>query len=287
MSYPYQVSQEAQFETKFKLKQQVRSILNEELPLELINVVESYAEPKCGIYVQFECNPNSELFFGTRNTSKYENDIDFQIIMAQDITRALGFDTHLTTITMDENEIVIPKSIQLDNGTDILLRMSPMDFLVYNSPNVRHSWPFLSSIGRLLKRPKEMEPIGNRWKKWEDLGLYNPGFNISETSGRAKNIINSNGKYLHDSLSMGVTEAFFLDGEFLPLIFDDNKYEIAANFGQEFLLTPFLETSGKSLQELMDEHNNGELYGPRILQVLEVVGYATARNPRTIELRFE
>ena len=152
--------------------------------------------------------------------------------------------------------------------------MSPLDSVAYGIDGIFDS--------KLPSSELEFKAVSKIWKRWENIGLYrkNPLSRIGFITGVRAFFT---GRDLLFLLGQRI-EARFDDSSVLPLVFTDEViYRSVLSEGPEFLMGG--SQRGTTLDQLMRLNEVDELYGPLILKVMELNGYATIQNPQNKQFR--
>ena len=293
-----------------------------ELPEDLIPPIFTYDDgmvdsEQCDIDIIF--NPFLAWNFGNGRIS--EDQYDFQLKAARQITHGLGIYSNLELDAHYPNKysIMDPSTTFLSymSPWDSLVYGVGVRGNIFSFPPRiwKNTASFLESpsgMASYIPSAGEKRPLSYLINKYQYSGLY--GTNVTDlvmfpafTSAIERDRLSNNDwrTYLNwDRYAVRVfnesIHEFFLSMEreskhytgwrvqlngrtFLDIEGFRDRVELATRYEEteEFLMSSAI-FRGQSLENLMNEQNNGKLYGPKTLRVLEEIGHATLRNPQTL-----
>ena len=282
LSYPTAAAKQAllndQDPTNDPLNQILYPLLNDKVPPEIIGKIGEFVEPRCDIKLEFDISEGIEYYFGDGEIGMLDS--DFKILAAWKITQGLAFKSNLLrAIDDDEEALVHPLWYQpIKDGTAIFARMSPLDSIMVGESAVGR----LRTIFRLAEQPSKQR-LSAVIKKVEDSGLYN--LRIPQTVNDFKTSIKLFLVNIQIILLVsGNLNAELDDSNLVPMYFrDDYYYEMLEFEGPDFLMGIDKILRGNTLEKIMQDEEVEYLYGPKTLEILELSGYSTVRNPNLLK----
>ena len=269
------------------------------VPKEVVSKIHSFVDDD--IVITF--NTRFDWSFGQQQVAQESYDFNrifviILVILAVEITKALGFDTSLFEYKTGAGELfVIPKLMELETVSYLnyiaqikrLYYISPWDSLVYRVPSKSLLERCLNALN-CKKAPtnvvNSVAEIGHRLEE-----LQNPIYRFSHVlqllripsfreSARILTEIFKSSKTL--VLNLGGGKSLKLDTNVIGR--SHHSYFSTS----EFLMTPnTTETPGISLKDLMNRHGMNGIYGPLTLTAMERIGWPVKKNPQIIRLRSE
>ena len=286
MTFPMALAKQGKFKYLDQGTQKIANIRPVQLPEDSIRNIISFLdpnEPLCDFDINFDISlkTGANWHFGHGNIT--DNQYDFRLAAAVEITHGLGFNSNYF------NEYTtLPQFYWIEDPfTTHLSYMSPFDSLLYG----RFRPDFGETLGRYWYRFKDnmqirsLPPIlgklamfSTELKKFQRIGgLYGQnmtGFHMTDFQKyHARELYDQIGHFkiygieLTDRTSLGIYNGH-LDWWYWNTT--------------EFLMCPG-NHGGKSLESLMNNLNQGNLYGPLTLKVLAEIGHATKNNPKVLQ----
>ena len=265
MTFPMALAKQAKFKYLEQTAVLKTRLLPALLPEELGRKVFSFNKELCDFEITF-CVP-SNWYYG--NGTITANQFDFRAIAAKKITNALGFNSNYDNFSL-------ARYVSMDPKIQYLTYMSPLDSLTYGSYS-RRPIQARNETSVEVKRS-----LSSMLKMYQYTGLYGTNFyNLDSINPIQRYMFG----YIRQQISGYSDWRVELDG--LPFLYfsTEGKRLLRSDYRNtsEFLMTRDV-FKGETLASLMNSHNNGKLYGPRTLRVLEEIGHATPRKPIPLEL---
>ena len=221
------------------------------------------------------------------------NSIDFQLAMAQEITKGLGFSSNLKV----NGGKVYPKLLSDKNGQKYFSKMSVFDSLIY-APKLQETPSPVEAPIKCFKGmfgctanvqeqvlpsgEPEIIPISAIFDKFNNTDIFtNPKTDIFSPS--IEPIANELGQTTEQGIKLQ-----FSDGTNLMLdSLEFGHVHRNLRLSKEFLMA----STGRLIKGLTLKEglglNDGKIYGPQTLKALKAIGYATADDRRMIEFTEE
>ena len=279
MTYPKAIVKQAEvLDWSLGAITQFKMLLNRFPPEIALRILSN--DKACDFDITF--NANLDWHFG--NDTITEEQTDFKLVAAKHITQGLGFVTNLERIQVGRKSYVVPRTYYEDDpNTKYLSYMSPMDSFTkseFVAPrNALKEWA--ESLFDIESEVELFEPLSITFNLFEKTGLYSknltsikgewpaPFLKVGRRLGNARKDFTILGLRTSKHELIGVTSGLFTRDDWNEL---------------EFVMTsPSSYVTGETLSDKMMVYGNGRLYGEATLAVMEAVGYATWRNPVTIE----
>ena len=248
-----------------------------------INRILNFLDNICDFDITF--NANLDFHFG--NDTITEEQTDFKLVAAKHITQGLGFMTNLERIQVGRKSYVVPRTYYEDDpNTKYLSYMSPMDS--FTKSDVIAPRNALKNCAKshfcLRSEVETFEPLSNTFELFEKTGLYSK--NLTGFKIRGITLIQylmvgrrlGNPDYQHTSVQTTTSYRRIILDCVTTGLFDYSYW-----FSPEFVMASVSTYPAKTLIDKIEAYGIGRLYGNATLEVMEAVGYATWRNPVTIE----
>ena len=281
MTYPIALAKQATIEFPSG-KKPLHPRKGVSLPTELFTQIQSFVSGLCDFHMVFD--PKMDYYFGKGNISRTQ--YDFRLWAASYMTVGLGINSNL--LLFGQN-IRLKTYYVSDTNRSYLGYMSPWDSLMHATytsppPEPEKEAGFFSGLVRM--NPIRADPIAIEsgakvslfqvlFKKYLEKGLYDKILTQKDLK-----LVENDGDLTKEYYKCNDWHAELRNGTTLKFSPQRNTDQDSR---QDFIAEKSFEF-GESLEFLMNEFNNGQLFGPRILEAMEMIGYATPRNPATLRL---
>ena len=276
MGYPDILRKQLMHNETRARNEEIDTVVRRVLFPDVVKHVNTFKPTNCDIAIEFLFSNEFKWHFGDRDIQT--DAVDFRLMIAREITRGLGFESH---IRLAENDDVIRAYPATDfklRGKSVYARRSPLDNLLVgrNPPEI------FNTFGRHLEQTNTRYPISAIFDKFEKLGLYkfklptyasfNLGFRLRHTAWQL-------GIIMRDSIVAKID-----DGSHLSIVFQNNgRLSTNSVDGAEFLMSTQAAVKGVSLRQLMQQYNVENVYGPKMLKIFEALGYSTLSKPEVVQ----